>query len=352
MIPDPLVVAICYPSEWWQQPGRFAEAVAGLEAIERRDGGTVEVIVAPYEEPHERRTARGTSQATDWAESQPPIEPATADAFDRMHVALALDLPVDIVERAPHLRWVHALGAGTDQFVPSDFAAADVVLTSSAGSNARGIAEFAFGRVVEHAKRFAVTRDLQRSHTWDPQFGEELAGQTLGLVGLGNICAGVAPLARAFGMHVIATRRSAAPGDTDPAVDELVPAADLHRMLARCDAVIAAVPESPETRGMIDADALAAMKPGSFFCNVGRGSLVDEPALMAALESGHLAGAALDVASAEPLPADHDLWDAPNLSLSFHNAAVPAAMFTNLHRIFADNVARYVRGEPLVNIVG
>ena len=350
-LPDPLICAICYPREWWRQPGRFDEAVAALAAIERPDGGAIEVVVAPYEEPHERRTARGAAGGVDWRDHQLAIDEFTADVFARMHVALALDLPVDIVDRAPRLRWVQALGAGTDQFVPCGFGAAGVVLTSSSGSNARGIAEFAFGRVIEHAKRFAALRDLQRSRTWDPQFGEELAGQTLGLIGLGNICASVAPLARAFGMRVLATRRSAGPGDTDPRVDEIYPMVDLHGMLARCDAVIAAVPESPGTRGMIDAAAIGAMKPGAFFCNVGRGSLVDEPTLVAALQSGHLSGAALDVASVEPLPADDPLWSAPNLSLSFHNAAVPAAMFANVHRIFADNVERFVRGERLHNVV-
>jgi phosphoglycerate dehydrogenase-like enzyme len=122
-------------------------------------------------------------------------------------------------------------------------------------------------------------------------------------------------------------------------------------MLEQCDAVIAAVPETPETTGLMDRDAFAAMKPGAFFCNVGRGSLVDEAALLDALQRGHLAAAALDVASVEPLPADHPLWDAPNLYLSPHSASSPAALFANLHDLFRDNLGRYLSGDALTNEV-
>jgi phosphoglycerate dehydrogenase-like enzyme len=115
--------------------------------------------------------------------------------------------------------------------------------------------------------------------------------------------------------------------------------------------VIAAVPETPETTGLMDARAFAAMKPGSFFCNVGRGSLVDETALIDALRREHLRGAALDVASVEPLPVDHPLWDAPNLSLSPHSASAPAALFVNLHELFRDNLTRFLAGDPLRNEV-
>jgi len=122
-------------------------------------------------------------------------------------------------------------------------------------------------------------------------------------------------------------------------------------LLAECDAVIAAVPETPETTGLMDEAAFAAMPAGCFFCNVGRGSLVDEPALIAALERGHLRAAALDVASVEPLPPDHPLWDAPNLYLSPHSASSPAALFVNLHALIRENLARYLADEPLVNEV-
>jgi phosphoglycerate dehydrogenase-like enzyme len=150
---------------------------------------------------------------------------------------------------------------------------------------------------------------------------------------------------------VVATRRSATPGATAPDVDELFTPTELHTMLGQCDVVVAAVPETPETTGMMGAAAFAAMQPGAFFCNVGRGSLVDEPALIDALERGHLGAAAIDVASVEPLPPDHPLWDAPNLYVSPHAAASPSALFPNLHVLFRENLTRFLAGEPLENEV-
>ncbi len=350
-IPNPFVVAICYPRAWWGEPGAFDAAVADLESITTPDGGRVRVVELPCDEPHERRAARGADPEADWVASQPELPADITAGLKTIHAALALDLPADVVSMAPNLQWVQAFGAGTDHLVSCRLGDAGVVLTSSAGSNAVGIAEFAMGRIIEHYKRFAEIRDQARAETWGPLYGEELAGKTVGLIGFGNICAEIAPRARAFGFRVLACRRSAASGDVDDRVDGLYPVSELHRMLGECDAVVAAVPDSSATRGLIDADAIAAMKPGAFFCNVGRGSLVDEEALVAALDSGDLAGVALDVASSEPLPAGHPIWSAPNLSLSFHNAAVPAAMFVNVHRIFRDNVRRFVAGETLVNQV-
>ena len=350
-LPDPFVVGICYPLWWWDEPGAPEAAKAALVEAGVAAGVSVEVIEPTYEETHERRASRGYQPEDDWRASQPEVAAETDDGFARVHAVVALDLPADIADRAPNLRWVQAFGAGSDQLLSCHLPDADITLTNSAGANAIGIAEFALGRVIEHRKRFASLRELQRDKHWQPLYGAELAGTTLGLIGFGNICAAVAPRARAFDMRVVACRRSAQPGDTHPELDALWPTADLHEMLGECDAVIAAVPNSPETSGLIDADALAAMKPGAYFVNVGRGTLVDEPALVAALESGHLSGAALDVASSEPLPEDSPIWTAPNLSLSFHNAAVPGAMFGNVHRLFAANLARYLAGEPLHNLV-
>lgn len=339
---DPLVVAICYKHWWWTEPGAFDAAVADLESIVVPGGRPIEVVLAPYEEDHERRAARGADPDKAWGESQPEIDEETLVAFGRMHIALALDLPAGVVDLAPNLEFVQAFGAGADQFGCCGFADAGVKLISSAGSNAVGIAEFAFGRVIEHYKRFAEIRNLQREGTWEPLFGSELAGQTIGLIGYGNICSSIASRARAFDMQVLACRQSAKAGDTHPDLDGVYPATDLHDMLAVSDVVIAAVPRTPETDDLMDTAAFAAMKPGAFFCNVGRGTLVDEAALVAALESEHLSGAAIDVARNEPPEPGHPLWTAPRLSMSFHNSSVPAAMFANVHRLFAENLRSYV----------
>jgi phosphoglycerate dehydrogenase-like enzyme len=345
--PGPVVVGILYPPEWYGDAERFAAAVRGVEALDPR----LEVVVETYVEPHDLRSARGKPGAARLSDQAPPLTDAQRAALGRLDVALAIDLPFRVRDVAPRLRWVQAVGAGTGQLQSSGLAEAGIRLTTAAGANAVGIAEFALARVLQEWKHLRALDALQAEHHWEPRYGRQLAGATLGLLGLGAINAEVASRAAAFGLRVLATRRSATPGATAPSVDRVYPPGELPSMLAECDAVIAAVPETPETTGLMDEAAFAAMPAGSFFCNVGRGSLVDEPALVAALERGHLRAAALDVASVEPLPPDHPLWDAPNLYLSPHSASSPAALFVNLHELFEDNLARYLSGEALRNEV-
>ena len=344
---DPVTIGVLYPPEWYGDPDGFASEIAALEQFDPR----VRVIVEQYDEPHELRSARGKPGAEDLRAKAPPLTDAQAAAFEQINVAIAIDLPFDVAKHAPDLQWVQCVGAGTGQLQSAGLAEARIRLTSAAGANAVGIAEFALARVLQHWKKLRQIEDAQQRHQWEGAYGRQLAGCTLGLIGLGAINSAVAARAKAFGMRVLATRRSATPGATAPDVDELYPPAELHAMLAQCDAVIAAVPETPETTGLMDAAAFAAMAPGALFCNVGRGSFVDESALIDALERGHLGAAALDVASVEPLPSDHPLWDAPNLYLSPHAAASPGALFVNLHELFRDNLTRFLAGEPLRNEV-
>jgi phosphoglycerate dehydrogenase-like enzyme len=353
MVPDPgaddvpVVVGILYPKEWYGTPEDFARAVADVEALDPR----IQVVVETYAEPHELRSARGKPGAEQLRDQAPPLTDAQRAAFADLQVVLAIDLPFDVAAVAPSLRWVQAVGAGTGQLQSAGLASAGVRLTTAAGANAVAIAEFALARVLAEWKRFRALDELQARHQWEPLYGRQLAGSTIGLLGLGAINGAIAARAAAFDVQILATRRSATPGAVAPNVDDLYPPDQLHTMLSRCDAVIAAVPETPETTGLMDAAAFAAMKPGSFFCNVGRGSLVDEPALIDALRRGHLRGAALDVASVEPLPADHPLWEAPNLTMSPHSASAPAALFVNLHELFCDNLTRFLNGEALRNEV-
>ena len=345
--PDgPVEVGVLIPREWLG--ARYEAALAQVEAVDPR----IRVVAEPYAESHELRSARGTpglspERLGELRAQAPALTDAQRKALARVQVALAIDLPFDVATLAPHLRWVQAVGAGTAQLQTAGLGDAGIRLTSAAGVNAVGIAEFVVARLLGHWKHVDALGDAQRRHAWEPVYGRQLAGSTIGLIGLGEINAAVATRLQAFGVRVLATRRSATPGATAPDVDVLFPPASLHQMLAECDAVVAAVPETPETIGMVDAPAFAAMSEGAFFCNVGRGSLVDEPALIEALTSGHLAGAALDVASVEPLPSDDPLWDAPNLVLSPHSAASPGAMFVNLLDRFSDNLHRYLTGEPL-----
>ena len=344
---DKVTIGILYPSEWYGDPEGFAREVEALEQLDPR----IEVIVERYDEPHELRSARGRPGADDLRDRTPALTDAQRAAFARLDIAIAIDLPFDVATHAPNLRWVQSVGAGTGQLQSAGLADAGIRLTSAAGANAVGIAEFALARVLQHWKNLRAIDASQARHEWSPAFGRQLAGATLGLIGLGAINSAIAARAQAFGVRVVATRRSATAGATAPGIDELFPTNELHTMLGQCDVVIAAVPETAETTGMIDSKALAAMKPGALFVNVGRGSLVDEPALIDALERGHLGAAALDVTSVEPLPADDPLWDAPNLYLSPHAAASPGALFVNLHQLFRENLSRYLADEPLENEV-
>jgi phosphoglycerate dehydrogenase-like enzyme len=268
----------------------------------------------------------------------------------RAEATLALDLPKDIGELAPGLRWVQAIGAGIDHLDSVELPEGCVV-TNAAGVAAAPIAEFAFGRLLAVWKRFDEIDGQQRAHDWKPRFGTLVEGLTLGIIGLGAIGTEVAVRARAFGMTTIGTRRSYQPGQEHPAVDELRGTADLHDVLARCHAVVVSAPGTQETENLFDEAAFAAMKPGALFCNVGRGSLVDEPALIAALRSGHLGGAILDVTRQEPLPADDPLWDAPRIWISPHSSAAQDRYTEKLLQLFADNLDRFTRGEPLRNVV-
>ena len=166
---------------------------------------------------------------------------------------------------------------------------------------------------------------------------------------MGGIGREVARRGHGLGMKVLACRRSATAASTDPDVDALFPPEHLHEMLGRCDAVVAAVPENAETVGLFGPAEFAAMRPGSIFVNVGRGSAVDEEALVGALGSGQLRAAVIDVVVAEPLAEDSPLWDVPNLYISSHCSTSPDRFFANLHALFRDNVRRYIDGAPLVN---
>jgi len=344
----PINLAILYPTVWFGDADALAQEIKTVESIDPR----IVVTVEEYDEPHELRTARGRIDGADAARDlAPALTDAQRSMFEQVNGVLALDLPFDVGDIAPNLGWVQGVGAGSAQLQSAGLAEAGIRLTTSAGSNAVAIAEFVIGRLLQERKRFRELEELQRAHNWDPLYGAELAGATVGLIGLGAINAAVAARLAAFDVNVLASRRSARPGATAPNVAELFPTDQLHEMLSQCDTVVAAVPETPETIGLIDAAAIAAMRPGAFFVNVGRGTLLDEDALIDALQRGHLRGAALDVASAEPLPADHPLWEAPNLYLSYHCSSSPAALFVNLHRLWRDNMARWLAGESLRNEV-
>jgi phosphoglycerate dehydrogenase-like enzyme len=339
---DRIRVGICYP------PQLAAEQRERLERIDPR----IEVFRLPYVEPTELRTAKRAGALDDALRARAPrLGRAERAALGGAEVLLALDVPEGLTGLAPRLRWLQTVGAGLGQYDEPALERAGVVLTNAAGVGAVPIAEFALGRLLQVWKGFDELGERQRARRWDRFPTRTLAGCTLGIVGLGAIGSALARRARAFEMRVIGLRRRYQPGERSPVADELCGPADLHRLLAASDAVVVAAPETPETRGLIDRAALAALKPGAVLCNVARGSLVDEPALIEALRSGRLRAAILDVASQEPLPADHPLWSAPNLWISPHCSASLDNYGELVLEFFAANLERYARGEPLHNVV-
>jgi phosphoglycerate dehydrogenase-like enzyme len=340
---EPVVVWVAWPPACGR---RYVEQVAALDA-------RVEVIACGYEEDGALRHARTRQDVPEQArlDALAALTNPQRDVMARAEVLFGFDVPFDLADAAPHLRWVQGIGSGYEHIWGAGLDRDGVTVTNAVGVSAAPMAEFVLGRILQVWKRFPEIEDRAREHAWKPAYGRMLAGSTVGIIGLGAIGAAVAERASALGMRVVASRRSWQPGMTAPHVDALYGPGDLHTLLGESDVVVLCAPSTAETRGLIDADALAAMRPGALFVNVGRGTMVDEPALIDALERGHLAAAALDVTSEEPLPPGNPLWDAPNVFISAHCSATSDGYVERVLAVFLDNLARYLAGAPLRNVV-
>jgi phosphoglycerate dehydrogenase-like enzyme len=243
------------------------------------------------------------------------------------------------------VRWVHAVGTGVDRFPLDEIG--DQTLTCSRGASAVPIAEWVLAVMLAFEKQLPESWITEPSTQWNYAELGGLAGRSLGIVGLGGIGEAVARRARAFDMTVRALRRTATP----PPIPDVEMAASLPDLLSSADHVVVAVPATPETRRLIDADAFAAMKPGVHLVNIARGALVDQDALRGALDDGTVARASLDTVEPEPLPEGHWMYTHPKVRLSPHISwSMPGAwdiMFDN----FVDNLRRYRAGEPLRGVV-
>lgn len=266
-------------------------------------------------------------------------------------------LPNDWHALAPNLRWLQCSSAGVDGLVPTGILDADsgVIVTTAVGINTIPIGEYVFGSMLMFNRTWPEMVRLQDKHIWPRSVnwyrlgGSELTDTTLGIVGLGSIGRRVAQLGRAFGMRIVATRRSAHEGERDPDVDELYPTSHLHEMLHESDYVVLSVPLTLETDGMIGEDELRAMKSNAYLVNIARGRVIDEAALIRALQEGWIAGAGLDVAAEEPLPSSSPLYSMPNVIITPHISGVSNRYGERLTALFADNLRRYCQGEPLRN---
>ena len=254
---------------------------------------------------------------------------------------------------AEKLRWVHCFNAGTDHPIFARLQERGICLTNSPGASAVPIAHSAIAGLLALARRLPLFAAAQRERHWLEAGAVEpppdLGGQTLVIVGLGGIGAEIARLGRALGLHVVGVRRSA----TSPQlpVDELIPPSRLRDVLARAHWLAIACPLTDETRGWIDAAALALLPDGAHVINVARGEIVDETALVAELRSGRLAGAYLDVFEIEPLPQSSPLWSLVSVIVTPHAAALSAGNQARQAEIFLANLRRHAQGLPLANVV-
>ena len=279
--------------------------------------------------------------------------------------AEALDLAADaevyygmpsaeIVAAAPNLRWIQSSSAGVEYIakIPA-IIASDVVVTNTRGAHGPSIGEHVFALLLAMTRALPTCLDQQRARLWDRKqlyrTCREIRGMTMGILGFGALGRGIAQRALGFEMTLLAVDAQAVDGA--PFLDEVWPSGRLPDLLERSDVVVVSAPLTAETTHLLDAAALARMRPDSYLIVVSRGGIVVEDALAEALTNNRLAGAALDVTEAEPLPADSPLWDAPNLLITPHTAGASAAKERRCVEILRDNLERYVAGDPLLNVV-
>ena len=276
-----------------------------------------------------------------------------ADAMRDADAVLAWRVPEEGIQHAPSLKWIHRGAAGVEDLITPTLRDSDIILTNSSGVHAPNIAEHVMACMLAFARRLPKLLSMQRDHIWKGQriVGVfELTDQTVALAGLGDIGQAVATRAKAFGMHTIGIRRDAGLPRPDD-VDTMMPTDRLHEALGSAHHVVNSLPLTGATRAMFDADAFGAMRQGAYFYNVGRGKTVDTDALIAAIQRGHIAGAALDVTDPEPLPEDSPLWDMPEVIITGHTAGKTPHMWERVFRLFAQNLRRYQAGDSMLNVV-
>lgn len=260
--------------------------------------------------------------------------------------------PSNTIARAPMLKWIQCMVAGADNILTDDIVKSSVILTNASGVHVAQVSEVALEFMLMLAKRAPLYFKMQQEKQWkyrEPAM--TLYSKTVGIVGLGNIGRGVAKRAKAFGMRVIATRRTAKQGARAIYVDKMITREHLSELLEESDFVVLILPRTPETRKYIGEKELRAMKKTAYLINVGRGYTLDEDALVRALEEHWIAGAGLDAFATEPLPPESKLWTAPNLIISPHIGGMHEKYDQLVTELFCDNLKRYLGGKKLRNVV-
>jgi phosphoglycerate dehydrogenase-like enzyme len=290
--------------------------------------------------------ARNTGLSFDIARSYAELEAKIA-AADLLCVSMMWKN--DLAPKAKKLKLIQSISAGTDQYDRAVLKAHGIRLASAQGVNANAVAEHAIALMLALSRQLHFLRDHQHAKHWRPMQGDqriredEIQGKTVLIVGIGGIGQRLAALCKAFGMHVIGTRRDPAKGGG--AADEVYADGDLLRLIPRADFVVLATALTPETTGLIGAAEVAAKKPTAFLVNVARGKVCDEAAVTTALAQRSIAGAALDVTAEEPLPKDSALWAMPHVIITPHSAGETVRYEDRVLDLLLENVARLQRGE-------
>lgn len=259
----------------------------------------------------------------------------------------------DIWQHSKNVKWVHSLSAGVENLLFPELVESNVPVTNARGVFKRPLAEFAVLGMLYFYKRVRRLVESQRAHKWDSFLVDGLEGKVMGVVGYGEIGRECALLAKPLGVKIYATRRNVEKSTSDPIVDRVFRLEQLNEMLGQIDVLVAAAPLTPETRHMLGKEQFQAMKPSSIVINVGRGPVIDEQALVAALQEKQVAGAALDVFEQEPLPEDSPLWDMENVLISPHctDRTSDPDWLDMAMQCFVENFHRYMDRRELMNVV-
>jgi len=304
---------------WTDTPGAYLEAIAAAGLSNR---------VAAETLPR--------------AQSPTPEQRATVEAM------LALSAPPGLLPAMTALRWVQGLTAGIEGWLALPDLPPALTLTSARGTHRESMPENILGALFHIAKPYAAIAEDNRAGTWTRRMATPLNGKTLGILGLGAIGQDLARMASAIGMRVIGTRRT--PGALE-GVTQVYPPEQTSAVLEQADFVLLLLPSTPATDNSVNAAMLALMKKGAWLLNFGRGALIVDADLVAAVTSGHLAGAVLDVFRTEPLPKEHPFWATPGITVLPHIGGGHPERDKTVAKLFVDNLARFLDGKPLREVV-
>ncbi len=293
--------------------------------------------------------------ASDLAEAERSGDFSSKDKYDAIlaeaEILNGFWPPKNVLARAPRLKWVNSMLAGVDHTIYGDILKSPVTLTNTRGIHGTQISELVFEKMLMFAKQAPLCSQMQQERKWERFTPMLLHSKTIGIVGLGSIGREVARFAKAFRMRVIANRRSTKQVTRARYVDKLLPMENLTELLSESDFVVLAVPATPETDKLIGEAELRDMKPTAYLINIARGSVVDEEALIRALDEKWIAGAGLDAFATEPLPPDSRLWEFPNVIYTPHVGGALENYELVASRLFCENLRRYLSRKKLLYLV-